>query len=148
MPMDVGKQLKAFFLLSIICVITIHKSIPHFHHSHEALDVKIAEVDHSHDNSDHHHHNENSEEESDFLYNLLLGNHSHGVEIEEDSEVLLTSNKVLVGKNLPTITLFTKSLIPKIPKLTSKKEYFESLPNYKQEHQLLHCPLRAPPLLG
>ena len=148
--MGLAKQLKAFFLLSILCAITIHKSIPHFYHSHETSVVKLTEADHSHDNGAHHHHHhgENSEEDNDFLLNLLLGNHSHDLETEEDSKTLLTSNKVIVGKDLPIITLFTNYLIPNIQKHISKKDFFESLPNYKQEHLLLNCPLRAPPSVG
>ena len=54
----------------------------------------------------------------------------------------------LTGKDLPVITLSTNQQVPKIPKLTQKKEYFKYQQDYKQEHQLLNCPLRAPPILG
>ena len=144
-------QIKSSFLLIVFSIITIHTTSPHFHHSHDTSEeLAFEEIEHhSHDTHHHHHESEEqSEDEENFFLTLLLESHAHDTEVEEDSEILLSLNKVLFGKDLPVITLSTNQQVPKIPKLTQKKEYFKYQQDYKQEHQLLNCPLRAPPILG
>ena len=146
-------QIKSIFLLIVFSIITIHNTLPHIHHSHDNSEgvASIENIHHSHDESHDHHpkDQENSDEESEnFLLGLLLNSHSHNSEVSEDSEILLNLNKIIIGKNLPVITLTTNQQVPKIPTLSFKKKYFEYQQDYKQEHQLLNFPLRAPPTLG
>ncbi len=145
-------QIKSIFLLIVFSILTIHNTFPHIHHSHDISEgvASIENIRHTHDEGhDHHHKNqENSDEDSEnFLLGLLLNSHSHNAEVNEDSEIQLSLNKIIIGKDLPVITLTTNHQVPKITKLSLKKEYFEYQQDYKQEHQLLNCPLRAPPIL-
>jgi hypothetical protein len=130
----------------------LHSVLPHLHHSHQiAEELTVAQIDdHSHDGQHHHHDSEKQSEddENNFLLTLLLESHSHDTEVEDDSEILINYNKVLVGKDLPIITLLSQQRIPPDIVVISEKKNFQHKQGFRQEHLVLNCPLRAPPTLG
>ena len=130
----------------------LHSILPHLHHSHQLAEEISAEQihHHSHDGEYHHHNSEeqSEEDESNFLLTLLLESHSHDTEIDDDSEILVNYNKVVVGKDLPIITLLSQYRVPPDVVLVSEKKNFRYNQDFKQEHLFLNCPLRAPPTLG
>ena len=138
-------QIKSFFLLIVFSIITIHNTLPHFHHSHEITEqFAVEEIEHhSHDSEE-----QSEENEDNLLLTLLLDSHAHDTEVQEDSEILVNYNKVLVGKDLPIITLYTLHRIPPDIAHTPEKKHFQYKQHFLQEQLALNCPLRAPPTLG
>ena len=125
--------------------------MPHFHHSHEiAKTVALEEIDHQSHDGEHHHHDseEQSEDDGNFLLAILLESHTHNTEIKVDSEFLINYNKILVGKNIPIITLYTSHCTPPEVSLTTENNHFQYKQHFQQEQIALNYPLRAPPTLG
>ena len=146
-------QIKSIFLLVVFSIITIHNTLPHFHHAHDISENVISEeIDsHAHDGGHHHHHDnekQSDHEDGDFLFSLLLNSHAHDTAINEDLEILGNYNKVVIGENLPIISLLTKHHIPPDIVVVSEKKNFQHKHTFRQELLVLNCPLRAPPTLG
>jgi hypothetical protein len=117
----------------------LHSVLPHIHHSHQFPEEKnVDEVaHHSHDSDEDH-----------SLFSLLLNSHAHNPELENVTETFINYNKIFVGKNLPIIILLSQQLFSPDIVVVSEKKNFHHKQDYKQEHHLLNCPLRAPPTLG
>jgi hypothetical protein len=155
-----AKLFKCYLLLSIISMMILHSVLPHLHHSHQiAEEITVEEItveeidDHLHDGHHHHHHHhdnekQSEEEESNFLLKLLLESHAHDTEVGDDFQIIINYNKILVGKNLPIITLLSKLLIPPDIGVVSEKKNVQHKQGFRKEHLVLNCPLRAPPTLG
>jgi ABC-type Zn2+ transport system substrate-binding protein/surface adhesin len=67
-------QIKAYFLLGIFLLTSVHQIFPHAHHEHQEEKKEIAH--HHHGDEDHHHHDKKEKEQEGFI-TYLLALHSH-----------------------------------------------------------------------
>mgnify|MGYP006902134615 CR=1 FL=1 len=125
----------------------MHQILPHVHHQHPDSITQIEDAHHHHDGESHHHQNGNENGDEKGLLNLLLGGHSHLVQIDEIH--FFRTNQKQANKIIKSVAAF---VVPKVIVSTIDTECFtQALPPNESppwRHFLGSHSLRGPPTLG
>lgn len=140
-----SRKIVSLFFLSLFSVMLMHQVLPHVHHQHHDSIAQIEDDHHHHDEQSHHHQNENDDEKG--LLNLLLGGHSHLVQIDEIQ--FFRTNTKQVNKIVKSVAAFVVPTAIVSPSYTeSFKKALSQNESPPWRHFLISHSLRGPPTLG
>jgi len=140
-------------MLSVLLVVLIHNSVPHFHHVHETLEFEnsaksIVEHNYEHEPQTHHGHNHSESLDLWAIFNLIVDHHSHSTGDFDLADLL---NDTIKNKELnqtkiqPFVTVNEfQSIVHFETQFLSFKKNYQTTPPPDRE-----ClSLRGPPALG
>lgn len=143
-------QIKAWFFIGVIFLMTLLNALPHLHHIHPEVTHDISADHHHHGDSEHHHPapEKPTEVVLDFSIDFLLQNHLHAVHSHEFIQLVKRNTRFVLKKQLTIKSLFDTQISLDVRHVTSKITLKNYLNSYYKTPLIVNAPLRGPPQLG
>lgn len=147
--MRLSPKIVSLFFLSIFSMFVLHQVLPHVHHEHENLASIVPTEDHHNNHEANHHHHGDEENDDTFdLLDLLLGNHSHSVQVENIPTAKLLAKQQFINKDASHYFLYDAQPITILNFEVRKSNFGNAPPGLVSKVFLSSFFLRGPPSLS
>ena len=143
-------QIKAWFFIGVIFLMTLLNALPHLHHVHQEITHDTSEDHHHHGDSEHHYPapEKPTEVVLDFSIDFLLQNHLHAVHSHEFIQLVKRNTRFVIKKQMAIQNVFDTQISLDVRYVTSKVTLKNYLNSYYKTPLIVNAPLRGPPQLG
>ncbi|PCI35791.1 MAG: hypothetical protein COB60_01395 [Flavobacteriaceae bacterium] len=143
-------QIKAWFFIGVIFLMTFLNAVPHLHHVHQEVAHNNLEVHHHHGDSDHHHPAPKKPVQValDFSIDFLLQNHLHAIHSHEFIQLVKRNTRIVLKKQLAIQAIFGTQISLNVRRVKLPKTVDHYLNSYYKTPLIVNAPLRGPPQLG
>jgi len=148
--MKKSNQLKAWFFISIIVLMTLLNALPHLHHVHQEIAHTTSEEHHHHGDSDHHHPapEKPTKVAIDLSLDFILQNHLHAVHSHEFVPLVKRNTRIVLKKHFVIQNVFDLQIGLNVQSTILQKTYNYHQNSYYKTPLIVNAPLRGPPQLG